>query len=305
MKKITTLIWVCMLLLTACTVNKQQPAAPGEAGTGEQPPASTAAPSQAAGLIHMDEYVGCFANEDYDTVSIEKNGDGYKMAVSIYRLTSLEEGTVSPSSEGVVFHTVDAAENLMTVSFYRDQGKYALRIDESTWPLLEQGTVIRGLERTTAEELEARYRAADDAIDASARSGVLPPYGEGQIGFRAAVLCESLTVRQEPDEGSKAVKTLRYGEFLLVLRQENGWAECIQSDDVDASPIGWVNADYILVDPAWYRTGEKTPVFAWNDTDAPKVALLNKDVTLPILKEEGDWLLVSLRGATGWIHDPH
>ena len=32
-----------------------------------------------------------------------------------------------------------------------------------------------------------------------------------------------------------------------------------------------------------------------------KVALLGKDARLPILKEEGDWYLVSLRGAVGWI----
>ena len=35
---------------------------------------------------------------------------------------------------------------------------------------------------------------------------------------------------------------------------------------------------------------------------APKVALLDKDTLLPILKDDGEWLVVSLRGATGWIH---
>jgi hypothetical protein len=35
---------------------------------------------------------------------------------------------------------------------------------------------------------------------------------------------------------------------------------------------------------------------------APKVALLSKGTMLPILKDEGEWLIVSLRGASGWIH---
>ena len=35
---------------------------------------------------------------------------------------------------------------------------------------------------------------------------------------------------------------------------------------------------------------------------APKVALLSKGTMLPILKDEGEWLIVSLRGATGWIY---
>ena len=70
---------------------------------------------------------------------------------------------------------------------------------------------------------------------------------------------------------------------------------------MDAAPAGWVNAEYIAIDPSWYRTEEATPVYAWNDESAPKVALLDANTTLPILKEEGDWLIVSLRGATGWI----
>ena len=31
------------------------------------------------------------------------------------------------------------------------------------------------------------------------------------------------------------------------------------------------------------------------------VALLDADTTRPILKEEGDWLIISLRGAVGWV----
>ena len=57
-----------------------------------------------------------------------------------------------------------------------------------------------------------------------------------------------------------------------------------------------------IVNPTWYRTDDTTPVYAWNDTMAPKVALLSKGTVLPILKDEGEWLIVSLRGATGWIY---
>ncbi len=137
---------------------------------------------------------------------------------------------------------------------------------------------------------------------------IIPPYGEGQIGLQAVVLCESLTLRQEPSASSKAVQTLQYRDLINVTEQVNGWARCVIGDSED-SPSGWVNADYIIIDPAWYRTETKTPVYAWNDTAAPKIALLDANTVfmdpetfLPILKEEGDWLIVSLRGATGWIH---
>ena len=136
----------------------------------------------------------------------------------------------------------------------------------------------------------------------TAKAEILPPYGPGQFGYEAVVLCESLTVRQEPSAASSEVMKLPYGKIFPVLEEKDGWAQCILSDDVDASPAGWVNAEYIFIDPAWYRTEEKTPVFAWNDLTAPKVAMLEADITLPILKEDGEWLLVSLRGATGWIH---
>ena len=135
----------------------------------------------------------------------------------------------------------------------------------------------------------------------AARAEILPARGEGQIGLEAVVLCESLTVRKEPGASSGAVQTLTYGTRIIVQPETGGWARCFLSDGVDAGPAGWVNEDYLAIDPAWYRTEAATPVYAWNETTAPRVALLDKNVTLPILKDEGAWLIVSLRGAAGWI----
>ncbi len=138
---------------------------------------------------------------------------------------------------------------------------------------------------------------------------ILPPYGPGQqIGYPAVVLCETLTLREKPSASSKAIQTLYYVDQPIVInadlpegaKEENGFVYCTLGDSEDA-PCGWINADYIVINPAWYVTEEKTAVFAWNDTAAPKVALLEKDTRLPILKAEGDWYVVSLRGAAGWI----
>ncbi|MBQ8109774.1 MAG: hypothetical protein IJ124_06440 [Clostridia bacterium] len=135
---------------------------------------------------------------------------------------------------------------------------------------------------------------------AAAHAEIIPPYGEGQIGLQAVVLCEELTMRKSSDAASGVVRKLKYGDFVLVDRQIDGWAHCFDSDSED-SLEGWVNSDYIIVDPARYVTDAKTPVYAWDDTLAPKVALLDANTTLPILKDEGAWLIVSLRGAVGWI----
>ena len=135
-----------------------------------------------------------------------------------------------------------------------------------------------------------------------AHGEIIPPHGEGQIGLQAVVLCDELTVRKEPSGSAKAVETLSYGDLPIVTEQSDGWAFCFLSDSED-SESGWVNADYIAIDPAWYRTEEKTPVYAWDSQSAPKVALLKKGTTLPILSDQGDWLIVSLRGAVGWIRN--
>ncbi|MBR1408801.1 MAG: SH3 domain-containing protein [Clostridia bacterium] len=138
---------------------------------------------------------------------------------------------------------------------------------------------------------------------------IVAPYGPGQqIGYPAVVLCEKLTLREKPGASSKSVQTLNYGDQPIVIgadlpagaREENGFVYCTLGDSED-SPCGWINKDYIAVNPAWYVTEKTTAVYAWNDTAAPKVALLDRGTRLAILKEEGGGYLVSLRGAAGWI----
>ena len=135
----------------------------------------------------------------------------------------------------------------------------------------------------------------------AAHAEVIPALGAGQIGYQAVVLCEELTVRQQASASSKTVKTLHYGDKMIVYKESNGFAQIFLSDAVDAEPAGWVNAEYIAINPSYFRTDSKTPVYAWNSTSAPKIALLNKGETLPILKESDDWLIVSLRGAVGCV----
>ena len=139
---------------------------------------------------------------------------------------------------------------------------------------------------------------------------IIPAAEPGQqIGYQAVVLWETLTLRESSSSSSKALQTLNYGDLPIVVgadlpagpREENGFVYCVLGDSED-SPSGWLNADYLVINPAWYITEKATAVHAWNDSTAPKVALLDKGTRLPILREEGDWYIVSLRGAVGWIH---
>ena len=133
-----------------------------------------------------------------------------------------------------------------------------------------------------------------------AKAEILPPHGEGQTGLQAVVLCDSLTLRKDRSVSSEAIQALPYGSLIMVQTVEEGWAHCVATEG--EGPAGWVKSDYLAIDPAWYVCDETIPVFAYGDTMAPKVALLSRGDKLPILKDEGDWLVVSLRGAAGWIY---
>ena len=131
---------------------------------------------------------------------------------------------------------------------------------------------------------------------------IIPPVGEGQIGLGALVLCEGVTLRENPDDASAAVAELVFGDHVIVMKQEDGWAQCTLSDSIDEDRIGWLKADALMIDPSWYVTEEEgTPVYAWNDASAPRVAFFAERTILPILRDAGEWLVVSVNGATGWI----
>lgn len=131
---------------------------------------------------------------------------------------------------------------------------------------------------------------------------VIPAYGQGQIGYEAVVLCQSLTVRESRNTASKALQTLKAGSIFATRGCTDGWLDCFPSEN--EGQAGWVKADYVIVDPAWYKTDAATAVYAWNSENAHQVGLLDRGETYPILKTEGEWLCIGLRGASGWIHDP-
>ena len=105
-----------------------------------------------------DDFLGCYTNGSYDTVTIGKSGDAYTMEVSLYRLTTLDKGTVSFTEEGVIFDSVDAGGNPIKLSFYRDgSDRYVLRIDESTWEYLEPGTIFDNMVKTQDSDASSDF----------------------------------------------------------------------------------------------------------------------------------------------------
>ena len=141
-------------------------------------------------------------------------------------------------------------------------------------------------------------------LAASASATVLPPEGisagylsfTGIEAYRAVVLCESMSVCDERD--GSVIDKLYFGDTFMTSESWDGWTNCTYAD---GSKSGWVRSDYIVIDPAYYLTDAQTAVYAYEDTMAPRVALLDGGTKLPIIAEMEDWYVVSLRGASGWI----
>ena len=141
-------------------------------------------------------------------------------------------------------------------------------------------------------------------IAVSASATVLPPEGisvgylafTGIEAYRGVVLCESLSVCDECN--GSVIDTLYFGDTFMTCESRDGWADCTYAD---GAKTGWVRSDYIVIDPSYYLTDSQTVVYAYGDTLAPRIALLDGGTKLPIIAEMDDWYVVSLRGASGWI----
>ncbi|MCR5671191.1 MAG: hypothetical protein K6G10_09310 [Butyrivibrio sp.] len=114
----------------------------------------------AAPLVSLSDYVGHYRDEDNIELAVYKENGRYTMSVGILRVTELEEGSVYPTSQGVVFDSIDGFGKPMKVFFYKyvkeiegDDGTktsvegYALRIEESSFPGLESGRVYENIQK--------------------------------------------------------------------------------------------------------------------------------------------------------------
>lgn len=138
-------------------------------------------------------------------------------------------------------------------------------------------------------------------IFSCAAAEVIPPVGMGQIGYQAVVLCESLTVRAERSTSAKAVTTLKAGDLFATSCVVDGWRDCFRSES--GGRTGWVRAEYVACNPCWYVAEQPTPVYAWGEVNDCRVGLLEPGERYPILKTDEEWLVIGLRGASGWILD--
>ena len=116
----------------------------GEIATGETEQGEGAKQPAA----DTESFVGCYENGSYDTAIISQFDEEYILAASLYRLAFIEHAVGTREGDCIVFHAVDDVQNPITLSFYREDETYTLRVEESAWEPLAVGTVISGLVKT-------------------------------------------------------------------------------------------------------------------------------------------------------------
>ena len=144
-----------------------------------------------------------------------------------------------------------------------------------------------------AAEAEARYRAYGNAY-------VFTPLEHDSLahpGEAALVLCESLTLRDQPSTTAAPLVALPYGTVLTCTGNGHpGWLE-VTAD----GRTGWVRREFLLLSPQYVTFAAETPVLAWPSSDAPWIGLLDAGVSVPVLGECDGYTVVSLRGASGFV----
>ena len=151
--------------------------------------------------------------------------------------------------------------------------------------------------------------AGSAAAEVLPRAGIDQGWKEytGQSCVTGVILCDSLTLRAKPSASSKALYTLenkftrtyKSSSLRILSEPKDGWVEVQYSDLIDGH--GYLRAEYVLIDPLWYRAGKETAVYAYGDASAPRVGLLSKGTVLPIIAERDGWYVVSMPAGSGWI----
>ena len=118
-----------------------------------------------------------------------------------------------------------------------------------------------------------------------------------QYGF---VLCQTLSVRQEPDSSASIILTLQYSDICQIIEESDLWYRVVYTVN-SQNVTGWVKKDYVLTDFRYFSADQETPVYAYPDTSAKRIALLEEGESYPIITEWGDYFVISLRGASGFI----
>lgn len=212
----------------------------------------------------------------------EVTADGQQMRI----VTVLDEGTEYVPIEKIVAQDGTAFDAYYFSDFpiewirimYRDRAG-----------AVQQGWIVANPEAITGIKLCVFDDTSDEAY-----------YGEVQ----GVVLCESLSLREQPDAASKRIHTMTYGMRCTVTAESGAWYKVSYWDEEHLHRSGWVRREYVLVNPDYFIPDGETPVYALPSGSSKRVGLIYGETGYPIIGEMNGFFVISLRGASGFVMKP-
>lgn len=118
------------------------------------------------------------------------------------------------------------------------------------------------------------------------------------------VLCESLSLRENPDAASNVLLTLTYGAYCTLIEESGSWYNVVYRNEQGQRYSGWVRKEYVLINPDYFTPNGETPVYAMPSSTSKRVGLISSGTTYPIIGEFNGFLAISLRGGSGFVAKP-
>ena len=121
--------------------------------------------------------------------------------------------------------------------------------------------------------------------------------------YPGIVISQNVSLRTDKSTGATRLASIPNGTVLDLLDEQNGWYYVNYWDTKTMTATqGWVLVDYIVRDPSFITTTKSTYVYSTPTRDSKKVGQLVSGTQLVVIGEYGDFWVVNLRSASGFIY---
>ncbi|MBQ3156985.1 MAG: hypothetical protein IJB81_08685 [Clostridia bacterium] len=212
----------------------------------------------------------------------EVTEDGQQMRIA----TVLDEGTEYVPIEKIVAQDGTAFD----VYYFSDFPIEWIRIlYRDRKGAVQQGWIVVNPDAITGINMHVFDDTSDEAYNGDA------------LGI---VLCESLSLREQPDAASTRLHTMTYGTCCTMTAEIGAWYKVSYCDEDHLHHSGWVRKEYVLVNPNYFIPDGETPVYALPSGNSKRVGLIYGETGYPIIGEMNGFFAISLRGASGFVAKP-
>ena len=99
--------------------------------------------------VNLDDFVGDYIDDTEEReVHIVKDGNSYSAELVFSRLTTISDGIVTTTADGVIIDATDAAGEPISFSLKRiDDDSYILRVEQTTWAYFDVGDTFDNIKK--------------------------------------------------------------------------------------------------------------------------------------------------------------